>query len=110
MLATALAVSAQCEARTVSLASGAATLSGQTGGCNRYSFSISEGQRVKVTLTSTDGSARFDLQDGAEDETGAVLYSNRTSFDDVLTFTDFSIETKGSASTAFTLKITVSGE
>lgn len=99
-----------CQGKPVSLNNGTATLSGKTGGCNKFAFSIAEGQRVRVTLTSTDGNARFGLQDGAEDETGAEYYSNLTSFNNVLTFADFSIEVDGPQSTAFTLKIVVTNK
>lgn len=96
-----------CESKQVTLNNGAATITGKTGDCNRFAFVIDEGQRVRVVLTSTDSKARFELQDGAEDETGAKSYSNLTSFDKVLTFTDFSIDVGGTNSTTFTLRITV---
>jgi hypothetical protein len=108
MLAFATASFAQqCEAKLVTLTNGSATVTGKTGGCNRFAFVIDEGQRVKANLTSTDSKARFELQDGAEDETGSKSYANLTSFDKVLTFSEFSIDLGGTASTAFTLKVTV---
>ena len=99
-----------CTAKAVTLNGGAATLSGKTGGCNKFKFTITEGSRVKVTLTSDDSKARFELQDGAEDETGSVFYSNQINFDKVLKFDEFSIDTKGSPGATFTLKITVTDE
>lgn len=111
MLAFAIGSFAQdCTAKAVTLNNGTATLSGKTGGCNKFKFTITEGQRVKVTLTSADGKARFELQDGAEDEIGAVFYTNQTSLDKVLKFEEFSIDAKGTAGAAFTLKITVTDE
>lgn len=99
-----------CEPTQVTLNNGSATVTGKTSGCNRFAFIIDEGQRVKASLTSTDSKARFNLQDGAEDETGSKVYSNLTSFDKFLTFGEFSIEVKGTASTSFTLKVTVTDE
>lgn len=107
MLAFSFSASAQCEAKKITLTGGTATISGKLGGCNRFAFVIEEGQRVRAVLTSTDSKARFELQDGAEDETGAKSYSNLTSFDKILTFADFSIDVGGTAPTAFTLKVTV---
>jgi hypothetical protein len=99
-----------CESKSVKLNNGTATLSGKTGSCNKFAFSVEEGQRVKVTITSTDGKANFGLQDGADDETGSKYYSNLKSFNNILTFADFSIEVGGTASTAFTLKVIVTDE
>jgi hypothetical protein len=111
VLALATANFAQdCGSKRVTLNNGSATLSGKTGGCNKFAFVIGEGQRVRVTLTSTDSKARFELQDGAEDETGSSVYGNLTTFNKVLTFAEFSIDVGGTNSTAFTLKITVSDE
>ena len=99
-----------CTAKTVTLNGGTATLSGKTGGCNKFKFKITESQRVKITLTSADSKARFELQDGAEDETGSVFYSNQTGFDKVLTFDEFSIDVKGTTGATFTIKVTVTDE
>jgi hypothetical protein len=104
---TATSFAQYCEPTLVKLTNGSATVTGKTGSCNRFAFVIDEGQRVKATLTSTDSKARFELQDGAEDETGSKSYANLTSFDKVLTFGEFSIDVSGTASTAFTLKVTV---
>ena len=111
MLAFAVSSFAQdCTAKAVTLNGGTATLSGKTGGCNKFKFKITESQRVKITLTSADSKARFELQDGAEDETGSVFYSNQTTLDKVLTFDEFSIDVKGTAGATFTIKITVTDE
>ena len=110
MLAFAISSFAQCEAKKISIPKDGITLTGKTGSCARFTTSITEGQKVTISLTSADGKTRFELQDGAEDETGAKVYSNRISFADVLTFTEFAVEVKGANSTDYTLKITVTDE
>lgn len=65
-----------CRATDSNLTNGSFTASAKTGGCVKYRFEARPGQRLIVTLRSTDNKARFDLQDGAEDETGSI--STRT--------------------------------
>lgn len=109
MLAFAFSASAQCEVKKVSFPSGSNTITvnGQTGGCTRYGFSITEGKRVTVKLTSSDSIARFDLQNGDDDETGTIVYEGKINFDGTLDTPDWQVVIKGTDSTTFTLKITV---
>lgn len=97
-----------CSATPVKInANGSAAISGKTDGCVRYGFTIQQGSRVQITLTSADNAARFDLQDGADDETGAEIFAALTSFDRLLTFDEFSVDIHGSPAAAFTLKVNV---
>lgn len=96
-----------CRAADSNLTNGSFTASAKTGGCIKYRFEARPGQRLIVTLRSTDNRARFDLQDGAEDETGSNFYENQTSFDGKLEFEEFTIEVKGTASAGFTLNVKV---
>jgi len=45
-----------------------ATLTGKISSCQRFTFDFSEGQRLRISLTSTDNKARFVLQNRAEVE------------------------------------------
>ncbi len=110
MLAFAITSFAQCEAKKITLSNGTATLSEKTGSCQRFAFDISEGQRVKLSLSSTDGNARFALQNGAEDDTGTTGWDNLSTFDDVPDSTYWEVGVTGTSTTAYTLKITVSDE
>lgn len=104
---------AQCQAKAVSFPSGSETitLSGKTGGCNKFKFSITEGQRVKVSLTSTDSKAKFNLQwSASEDETGTELFENQTSFDQILNYPDWEIWVTGTADASYALKITATDD
>lgn len=110
-MALSISSSAQdCRAATMKLTDGAATISARTGGCVKYRFVIASGQRARVTLSSTDGKARFDLQDGAEDETGSTFYENQVSLDRVLEFEEFTIEVRGTSGTGFTVNVKVSDQ
>ena len=108
LLASVLSAAAQdCRAKDVTLSQGPVTLSGKTGGCLKYRFAVEQGTRAVVTLKSSDSKARFDLQDGAEDETGSSFYENLTSFDRVIAFDEFSVEVRGTGSASFTLTVKV---
>ena len=105
--------SAQCTAKRVAFPSGsnAITLTGKTGGCNKYKFKVDAGQRVRVKITSDDSRARFHLQwDATEDETGTELFENQTSLDQSLEYPDWLIWATGTAGKAFTLTITAVDE
>jgi hypothetical protein len=81
-----------------------ATLTGKTGGCNRFAYlDKDEDERTKVTLTSTDGKARFQIRSKESGKT----YSNLTSFNQTIPAGTIEITVTGTASTAFTLKIIV---
>lgn len=102
-------VNAQCNAKQLAFPDDGdtITINGKTGGCNKFNFSIEDGQRVIVKITSTDNRARFNLQwNASEDETGMELFENQTSFDRKLNYPDWEIWVTGTASAAFTLKIT----
>ena len=114
MLAFAVNSSAQqCAAKNITLPKDgtALTLTGKTGGCNKFRFSITKGQRLTAKLTSDDDKARLGLgwADG-EDETGSDLWEGMTTFSEVLNYEDWDIWVTGSASTSFTLKIKVTDE
>ncbi len=96
-----------CRAKTVAFTDGAATIQAKTGGCVKFRFMVEPGQRAKVTLRSSDNKARFDLQDGAEDETGSTYYEGQSSFDKVIEFDEFTIEVFGTSSVGFTLSVKV---
>ena len=110
ILAFAITSFAQCEAKKITLTNGTATLSGKTGNCQRIAFDISEGQRVRVSVTSTDSRARFLIQNGAEDDTATTGWGPVASFDKILDSSYWEIGVSGTASTAYTLKITVTDE
>lgn len=101
----------ECERKEVELSdgfSGSVTLTGKTGVCNLFVFTMDAGDRVKATLTSTDSKARFTLTRG---EGNYYMSSpNLTTFDKVLDVGYFLIDVKGTASTSFTLKVSVTGE
>ncbi len=102
---------AQCEAKKISFPAGnTISLSGKTGGCNRFAVTIADGLKVSIKLVSTDSKARFDLQSGSEDETGSALYPDLTTFNNYLEGNDWEIGIKGTAQTAYTLKIAVTDE
>lgn len=96
-----------CVAKNVKLTNGSATVSGKTGDCTIYVFSVDAGQRTRIDLRSSDNNARFDVVDGTEDETGAVLYENATKLDKVFKFEEFTIEVRGTAGATFTLSVKV---
>lgn len=96
----------QCERKEITLNNGSATVTGKTGGCNLYVFVTDPGDRVRATLTSTDSRARFTLTAGDDEMTS----SNLTTFDKVLDVGYILIDVKGTASTAFTLKVSVTAE
>ncbi len=112
MLTLSFAASAQCAEKNVSFPGdgNTITLSGNTGGCQRYAFSITAGQKVLIKLASADGRARFDLQNGDDDETGSIVYPNQANFNGELKTPDWMVNVKGSAATSFTLTITVADE
>jgi hypothetical protein len=87
-----------------------AVVTGKTSGCNLFVFAMDAGERVKATLTSADSKARFGFTAGEETNTGYMTSSNLTTFDKVLDVGYFLIDVKGTASTAFTLKVTLSDE
>lgn len=99
--------SQNCVAKNVKLTDGAATVSGKTGGCSIYVFSVDGGQRTRIDLRSSDNQARFDVQDGTEDETGAVFYENQTKLDKIFTFDEFTIEVRGTAGATFSFSVKV---
>jgi hypothetical protein len=81
-----------------------ATLTGKTGGCNRFAYlDTDEDERTKVTLTSTDSKARFQIRSKESGKT----YTNLTSFNQTIPAGTIEITVTGTASTAFTLKIIV---
>jgi hypothetical protein len=81
-----------------------ANITGKTGGCNRFRYlDKDEDERTKVTLTSTDGKARFQIK---SIESGTT-YSNLTSFNQTITAGTIEITVTGTDSTDFTLKIYV---
>lgn len=96
-----------CVATNVKLTNGAATVSGKTGGCTIYVFSVKGGERTRIDLRSSDNNARFDVVDGTDDETGAVLYENATKLDQVFKFEEFTIEVRGTAGATFSLSVKV---
>jgi hypothetical protein len=101
----------ECERQEVRFDSNRfATVTGKTGGCNLFIFVMDAGERLKVTLTSTDGKARFGFTAGEDTDSGYMTSSNLTTFDKVLDVGYFLIDVKGTASTAFTLKVTLSDE
>ncbi len=100
----------ECERKEITLNNGSATITGKTGGCNLYVFVTDPGDRVKATLTSTDSKARFTFTAGEETNEGYLTASNLTTFDKVLDVGYFLIDVKGTASTAFTLKVSVTAE
>jgi hypothetical protein len=111
VLALAISSLAQCEAKKITLTNGTATLSGKTGGCNKFKFSVATGKRVRVTLNSADSKARFDLYwDAEEDETGTELFENQTSINEVLEYPNWLINIAGTSGATYTLKITVTDD
>ncbi len=98
----------ECERKEITLTNGSATVTGKTGGCNLYVFVTDPGDRVKAALTSTDSKARFTFTAGEGDD--YMSSSNLTTFDKVLDVGYFLIDVKGTASTAFTLKVSVTAE
>jgi hypothetical protein len=81
-----------------------ANITGKTGGCNRFRYlDKDEDERTKVTLTSTDGKARFQIK---SIESGTT-YSNLTSFNQTIPRGTIEIIVTGTDSTDFTLKIFV---
>jgi hypothetical protein len=81
-----------------------ATLTGKIDGCNRFRYlDKDEDERTKVTLTSTDGKARFQIK---SIESGTT-YSNLTSFNQTIPSGTIEITVTGTDSTDFTLKIFV---
>ncbi|NJM53145.1 MAG: hypothetical protein HC846_06985 [Blastocatellia bacterium] len=114
MLAFAITSFAQeCERKEVELSdgfSGSVTLTGKTGGCNLFVVVMDGADRVKANLTSTDSKARFTLTAGEKTNPGYMTASNLTTFDKVLDVGYFLIDVKGTASTSFTLKISVTSE
>lgn len=107
LMVYALTSFAQCDAKKVALNGGAKTITGATGSCQRFSFDIAEGQRVKVTITSTESKARFVIQNGAEDDTGTTGWGPMTTFDKVLDETYWEIGVTAPSSVSYTLKIVV---
>jgi hypothetical protein len=85
-----------------------ATVTGKTGGCNRFRYlDKDKDERTEVTLTSTDGKARFQIKSVESGKT----YTNLTSFNQTITAGTVEIIVTGTASTVFTLKVIVfSGE
>ncbi len=96
----------QCERKEITLTNGSATVTGKTGGCNLFVIVTDPDDRVRATLTSTDSKARFTLTAGDDEMT----FSNLTTFDKVLDVGYILIDVKGTASTAFTLKVSVTAE
>ena len=99
--------SQNCVAKDVKLTNGAATVSGKTGGCTIYTITVDEGQRTRIDLRSSDNIARFDVQDGASDETGSNVYENQTKLDKIFEFEEFTIEVRGTSGATFSLSIKV---
>lgn len=98
----------KCERKEIELSdgfTGSATITGKTGGCNLFYAGIDGGDRVKITLTSTDGKARFTLTPG--DGKTYPSSPNLTTFDRVIEVGLFSIDVKGTDSTSFTLVVSV---
>ncbi len=85
-----------------------ATVTGKTGGCNRFRYlDTDKDERTEITLTSTDGKARFQIKSIESGKT----YTNLTSFNQTIPAGTIEIIVTGTASTAFTLKVIVfSGE
>ena len=111
MLAFAVTSFAQeCERQEITLNNGSATVTGKAGGCNLFVFVTDPGDRVRVNLTSADSKARFIFTAGEETDSGYMTASNLTTFDKVLDVGYFLVDVKGTASTAFTLKVSVTGE
>jgi hypothetical protein len=111
MLAFAVTLFAQeCEQKEVRLSgftTGSATVTGKTGGCNLFVFVMDGGDRVKATLTSADNKARFGFTAGEETDPGYMTFSNLTTFDKILDVGYFLIDVKGTASTTFTLTVSI---
>lgn len=101
---------AQCEAKKVTMTNGAKTITGTTGSCQRFSFDISAGQRVKVTITSTESKASFVIQNGAEDDTGTTGWGPMTTFDKVLNEDYWEVGVTATSTVSYTLKINVTDE
>jgi hypothetical protein len=104
-----------CVAKKVILPEGGntITLTGNTGRCNKYAFSVEDGQKVSIKLTSTTGKALFNLQwDASEDETGTESIYNQTNTVQTLKYPDWlvSVFSKTGGATDFTLKITAIDE
>lgn len=110
VITSAITSLAQCEARKITLSNGNATINGKTGGCQRFSIDISEGQRVRVSVVSTDNRARFVIQNGSEDDTGTTGWGPIAAFDKVLDSEYWEIGVSGTSSVPYTLKITVSDD
>lgn len=96
-----------CVAKNVKLTNGAATVSGKTGGCTIYVFTVEAGQRTRIDLKSSDNKAQFDVQDGTEDETGSTFYENQTKLDKIFKFEEFTIEVRGTPGATFSLSVKV---
>lgn len=101
---------AQCEARKIALTNGAKTITGTTGSCQRFSFDITAGQRVKVSIASTESKARFVIQNGADDDTGTTGWGPMTAFDKVLNEDYWEVGVTATSTVSYTLKITVTDE
>ena len=108
MLMLALAITSfACEAKPISIPVSGIKLTEKTGECMRYGFSIQAGQKVTISLTSSDGKARFLIENGDADDTGTTGWSNLTTFSKALNSEDWQVEVKGTEDAIFTLKITV---
>jgi hypothetical protein len=85
-----------------------ATVTGKTGSCNRFRYlDKDKDERTEITLTSTDGKARFQIKSIESGKT----YTNLTSFNQTIPAGTIEIIVTGTASTSFTLKVIVfSGE
>ncbi len=100
----------ECERKEITLNNGSATVTGKTGVCNLFVFVTDPGDRVKATLTSTDSKARFIFTAGEDTDSGYLTSSNLTTFDKVLDVGYFLVDVKGTGSTSFTLKVSVTAE
>lgn len=113
VLAMTAEANAQCAAKRVSFPAGGntITLTGKTGGCNKYVFMVDEGQRVIVKITSGDNRARFTMQwQAPEDETGTEVFENQTSLDRSLDYPTWEIWPTGTAGQTFKLTITAADD
>ena len=108
LLMLALAITSfVCKAKSISIPSNGAILSGKTGDCMRYGFLIQAGQKVTVSLTSSDGKSRFSIENGDADDTGTTGWSNLITFSKALDSEGWQVEVQGTDNANFTLKITV---
>jgi hypothetical protein len=112
---TAFAFGQNCGAKKVAFPEGGntMTLTGNTGRCSKFAFSVENGQKVNIKLTSTSGKALFNLQwDASEDETGTESIENQTNLVQTLKYPDWliSVFSRTGGATDFKMTITAVDE